>query len=169
MKKSSCLVLHTTQHRRPLKENHHNQTASFSVPRGLVAWLWKLTKERCNHSAMHAVVNLIGSLEWETQAFPLFIQFLKLAHRSSQFQEGHVSDYYFNYPPVTVAPCSLSFTKFNHRQHIFFFSFFFQISTKCFYYLRETPEMLPNSIFRFSTSLIWPFSGPFFTFSRPIR
>lgn len=36
-------------------------------------------------------------------------------------------------------------------------------------YLSDTLEMLANSIFRFSTSLIWPFSGPFFTFSRPIR
>lgn len=38
---------------------------------------------------------------------------------------------------------------------------------KC--YLRETPLMLSNSIFRFSTSLICPFSGPFLTFSLPIR
>lgn len=36
-------------------------------------------------------------------------------------------------------------------------------------HLRETLLMLPNSSFRFSTSLICPFSGPFFTFSRPIR
>lgn len=36
-------------------------------------------------------------------------------------------------------------------------------------YLRETLVMLPNSSFLFRISFIWPFSGPFFTFSRPIR
>lgn len=42
---------------------------------------------------------------------------------------------------------------------------------KCFSckYLSETLVMLPNSSFLFRTSFIWPFSGPFFTFSRPIR
>lgn len=36
-------------------------------------------------------------------------------------------------------------------------------------YLRETAMTLSTSILRFRTSFIWPFSGPCFTFSLPIR
>lgn len=112
--KDEKVILSCTAHntyRRPLKKITIIKQLPSMFP---VDWLWKLTRERCNNSAMHAVVNLFGSLEWETLAFPLFIQFLKLANHSSQFQEGHVSDYYFNYLPVTVAPCSVSSTKSHH-------------------------------------------------------
>lgn len=35
--------------------------------------------------------------------------------------------------------------------------------------LKETERILSTSILRFKTSFTWPFSGPCFIFSRPIR